>query len=70
MESLIAECDEYWTSLIWMLSGQDKTQYDALGNSDIFDFFRLLKIHEKDQIRKIKQLNKIQNGKNNIRPRK
>jgi hypothetical protein len=61
---------EYWASLTWALAGDDKNNYDALLAGDVLEYFRLLKIHEKNQIRKVKQLNKINNGQNKTRSRK
>lgn len=52
------------------MAGDDKINYDALLAGDVLEYFRLLKIHEKNQIRKVKQLNKINNGKSKTRPRK
>ena len=63
------EMEEYWATLTWMLAGDDKTQYDALLASNVLEYFRLLKIHEKNQVRKMKHINKHNHGKSNSRPR-
>jgi len=42
-----------------LVGGDDKTQVDALALSDVFEFFTLLKVHESNQVKKVKQLNKI-----------
>ena len=62
--------EEYWATLTWMLAGDDKNNYDALLAGDDLEFFRLLKVHEKNQVRKMKAINKHNYGKNNTRPRK
>ena len=41
-----------------MLAGDSKTEYDALFHGEIFEFFRLLKIFEKNQLARIKEMNK------------
>jgi len=51
--------NEYWIALFLLVGGDDKTQVDALALSDVFEFFTLLKVHESNQVKKVKQLNKI-----------
>ncbi len=46
--------------MLWNLSDGRPTEYDALEGKDVFDFFRILRAHEK----RISQL-KPRNGKNN-----
>jgi hypothetical protein len=62
--------EEYWATLTWMLAGDDKNNYDALRYGDVLEFFRLLKIHEKNQVRKMKAIKKQHHGQGKTRSRK
>lgn len=58
---MLAEIREYWEALLIMVGGEDYTQREALLRIDAIDFFTALKVHERNQVEKIKRMNKYKN---------
>lgn len=46
------EIERYWTELLWMLSGESKSEYDTLKGTEVMEFFRILKVHHANLKRK------------------
>lgn len=40
-----AKIEKQWIELVWMVSGKDKTQYDALMKTDVYEFFTIMQIN-------------------------
>lgn len=57
----------YWSTLIWNMAMEDKTQYDSLMRTEVSEFFQLLKTYSKNmELRKAaanKQTNKNRHGR-------
>jgi hypothetical protein len=52
------DIERYWTELIYSISNESKTEYEALKGTEVMEFFRILKIYYRNLKRK------QQNGKN------
>ena len=52
------ECKEYWAKLFWAIADGKPTEFNEIRKTEIFEFFRLLKIHEEKQIQTLKNIKK------------
>ncbi|MCA9497091.1 MAG: hypothetical protein KC589_09170 [Nanoarchaeota archaeon] len=59
---LIKECSDYWSKLFWIAGKEDPSQYEAVKRFEVFEFFRILEIHEKSQDEKLNSLKGNKNG--------
>lgn len=61
---------QYWSKLFWIVSGERPTEYESIKRMEVFEFFRILAIHEEGQRKKLDELNTNNNGKSNTRVRR
>jgi transposase len=58
IKKLREECKEYWAKLFWSIADAKPTEFNEVRKIEIFEFFRLLKIHEERQIQTLKNIKK------------
>jgi len=55
----------FWSKLFWAIADGKPTEYNEIRKLEIFEFFRVLRIHEERQIKTQKKLTEKQNGRSN-----
>jgi hypothetical protein len=41
------EIDNRWTEILYQMAGNSPVEYDSLKSKDVFEFFRILRVHQK-----------------------
>jgi len=50
------ESREYWANLFWSLADGKMTEFNEIRKTEIFEFFRLLKVKEQRQVKDLKKI--------------